>query len=244
MDGFTVGILLAGAASSTPSRSVLENIQDGRRTETKRHGRSLQDAIGNKMELAASPDADYDTLTRRDGQTAVESIDHRGRLGSRPLSSSMAMDAHAPARRANADGRACSPVARRRRVALCKTLLQPARPAAPRRADEPPRRRERRSGSNTTCRRLPRAPSSRSRTTATSSTTSPSGSSNSTAAAGYPFSRATTRAGWSRSTSGMTGRREAGIGPEEGSSSASSSGRAWLPKARMSKNKARLAAIE
>ena len=87
----------------------------------------------------------------------------------------------------------------RRRVALCRLLLQSPGPAAARRADQPPRRRVGR-----LARALParttRARSSRSRTIATSSTTSPAGFSSSIAAAASP-GRATTRRGSSRSSS-------------------------------------------
>ena len=74
----------------------------------------------------------------------------------------------------------------RRRVALCRLLLLRARPAAARRADQPPRRRVGRLARAATS-RTTRARSSPSPTIATSSTTSPAGSSSSTAATGIPF---------------------------------------------------------
>ena len=74
----------------------------------------------------------------------------------------------------------------RRRVALCRLLLQVARPAAARRADQPSRRRVGR-----VARALPQGLSGHgrraSRTIATSSTTSPAGSSSSIAARGIPW---------------------------------------------------------
>ena len=85
----------------------------------------------------------------------------------------------------------------RRRVALCRLLLQVARPAAARRADQPSRRRVGR-----LARALPQGLSRHrrraSRTIATSSTTSPAGSSSSIAARAFR-GKATTRPGWSRS---------------------------------------------
>ncbi len=128
------------------------------------------------------------------------------------------------------DGRAALPAARRRRDdavgrgaparGAVPAAAAPARPAAARRADQPPRRRV--GGvARAPSARLPRARSSRSPTTATSSTTSPAGSSSSTADAGSP-TRATTRAGSSRSARGSSrrrGRRARGSGRSSRSSS-------------------------
>ena len=98
----------------------------------------------------------------------------------------------------------------RRRVALCRLLL--SRPTcccstSPPTTSTPSRW----PGSSGSCRTTP-APSWPSPTTATSSTTSPAGSSNSTAA-GASLTRATTRAGSSRSRSGSQAGGEPGLGP-------------------------------
>ncbi len=107
------------------------------------------------------------------------------------------------------DGRAALPARRRGRLdavrrrassrgAGAATAVE-ARPAAARRADQPPRRRVGRRGWSATSPST-RARSSPSPTIATSSTTSPAGSSSSTAATGCR-SRATTAPGSSRSRS-------------------------------------------
>ena len=93
----------------------------------------------------------------------------------------------------------------RRRVALCKIAAAKARPAAARRADQPPRRRVGRLARTASCRNIP-APSSPSRTIATSSTTWPSGSW-SWIAARASRGRAITPPGWSRRRHGWTRRR-------------------------------------
>ena len=129
----------------------------------------------------------------------------------------------------------------RRRVALCRLLLSAARPAAPRRAHEPPRRRVGRLA-RAPPRTSTRARSSRSRTTATSSTTSPAGSSSSTAARASR-ARATTRRGSSRRRRGSASRRSRSRRAAAHARSASSSGCACARRARHAKSKARLAAL-
>ena len=97
----------------------------------------------------------------------------------------------------------------RRRVALCKLLLRGARPAAARRADQPPGRGER-AVAGAAPRPSTPARSSRSPTTGTSWTTSRSGSSSSTAA-GPTRTRATTPPTWRRRrlVSSVEGRKDA-----------------------------------
>ena len=129
----------------------------------------------------------------------------------------------------------------RRRVALCRLLLQHARPAAARRADEPPRRRV-----GGLARALPAGvpghASSPSRTTATSSTTWPAGSSSSTAARGIP---------WEGNYSSWLEQKQQRLTQEEKEDSARQRTLEreleWVrmaPRARQAKSKARLAAYE
>ena len=129
----------------------------------------------------------------------------------------------------------------RRRVALCKVLLERPDLLAARRAHQPPRRRER---------GLARAPPARvpgdhrrpSRTIATSSTTSRAGSSSSIAAPGIP---------WEGNYSSWLEQKRKRLADEEKQESARQRTLAreleWVrasPRARQAKSKARLAAYE
>ena len=130
----------------------------------------------------------------------------------------------------------------RRRVALCRLLLSPARPAAARRAHQPPRRRDGRPGSSATCADYP----------------------GTVVAVTHDRYFLDNVAGWileldrgtrhpvrgqllelARAEAGAPrARGEARTRPASARSSASSSGCAWRPKARQAKGKARLAAYE
>ena len=129
----------------------------------------------------------------------------------------------------------------RRRVALCKTLLAEARPAAARRADQPPRRRVGRlagaapAGVPRHRRRRharPLLPRQRGRAGSWSWTAA-------TASRG----RATTPPGWSRSSSGWP-RRRSRSRPGARRWPASWNGPRMAPRARVAKSKARLSAYE
>ena len=181
--------------------------------------RDLLDRFNEISAQFAEPDADFDALLARAGEGAGADRPPR-RLGARRARST-ARWTRCACPTGDRDVTTLSG-GERRRVALCRLLLSVARPAAARRADEPPRRRVGRAGSSASSPST-RARSSRSRTTATSSTTSPAGSSSSTAAAGIPFegnysSLARAEAGAAR------GRGEAGVGAPAHARSASSSG--------------------
>ena len=130
----------------------------------------------------------------------------------------------------------------RRRVALCRLLLSRARPAAPRRADEPPRRRVRVRGSSASSPST-RAPSSPSRTTGTSSTTSPAGSSSSTAAAASR-TRATTRRWLEQKQERLAVEEKTDVGAAAHARARARVGAHERRSARHAKSKARLGAYE
>ena len=112
--GYTVGILLQEPALDD-SKNVLENVEEGV-AETK----GMLDRFNEISALMAEPDADFDTLLAEMG-TLQEQLDHRNAWD---LDSQLeqAMDAlRCPA--ADADVAVLSG-GERRRVALCKLLLQ------------------------------------------------------------------------------------------------------------------------
>ena len=115
----------------------------------------------------------------------------------------------------------------RRRVALCKLLLEAPDMLASGRAHQPPRRRDDRLASATSDRLQGHLPD-RSPTTAISSTTSPAGFSSSTAAVAFP-TRATIPHGSSRRPSGLS-RKHARTSPSRRRSSASLNGSAPAPR--------------
>ena len=169
--GATVG-LLEQEPQLDESKDVRGNVEDGV-AETARAARPLQRAR-RRTTPTRPPTSSRACRTRSTPPTP----------GTSTPSSTQAMDAlRLPP--ADADVTKLSG-GERRRVALCRLLLARARPAAARRAHQPPRRRVGRPGSSATWRST-RARSSPSPTIATSSTTSPAGSSSSTAATGIPF---------------------------------------------------------
>ena len=180
------------------------------------------------------------SAARRAGASCRTQIDATDAWEPRPHRSTIAMDAlRLPARRRRTSPRSPAANAGASRSAGCCCS---ARPAASRRAHQPPRRRVGRLARAPPARST-RAPSSRSPTTATSSTTSRTGFSSSTAAAASR-TRATTRRGSSRSRRGSQARRSRRVGAPAARSSASSSGCGASPAARQAKSKARLAAYE
>ena len=196
-DGIRIGFL-EQEPKLDPAKDVRGNVEDGVAPI-----RALLDEFNAISAKFAEPMSDEE-MNAPDGAAGRGPEPHRPRrrVGAGPPHRRRDGRAPLPARRA---GRG-DPLRRREapRGAVPPAALA-ARPAAPRRADEPPRRRVR-----GVARAAPRttspAASSPSRTTATSSTTWRAGSSSWTAARASP-GRATTRAGSSRRRSGSRWRR-------------------------------------
>ena len=178
--GYTVGILLQEPALDE-TKNVLENVQEGV-AETK----GMVDRFNEISALMAEPDADFDALLAEMG-TLQEQLDHRNAwdLDSQLEQAMDALRCPPP----DADVTVLSG-GERRRVALCKLLLQQPDLLL---LDEPTNHLDAESvlWLEQHLEKYP-APSSPSPTTGTSSTTSPSGSSSSTADA-PTRTRATTR---------------------------------------------------
>ena len=185
--GATVG-MLQQEPPLDETKTVREQRRGGGRRASRRPGRPVQ-----RGRRADGRPTDIDELLDRDGRAAGEDRPRR-RAGTSTAGSSMAMDAlRCPPRRCRRD----QPVRWRAPPGRAvQAAARAARPAAARRADQPPGRRER-AVAGAAPRRSTRAPSSPSPTIGTSSTTSPSGSSSSTAAA-PTRTRATTRPTWRR----------------------------------------------
>ena len=132
MPGFTVG-LLAQEPRLDEDKTVLENVEDGVR-ETK-------DMMVRFNEIAEKMATDYSDDLMEEMGKLQEQLDHRGAWD---LDSQLeqAMDAlRCPPGDASVDSLSGG---EKRRVALCRLLLsRTARPAAARRAHQPPGRRER-----------------------------------------------------------------------------------------------------
>ena len=240
-DGFT------GEARLTPGFTVGYLSQEPQLDPAK-------DVKGNVMDGVREVQALLDAVQRRDGE--VVGAGRRLRGDRRRAERARGPDQRRRrlerrAQRRDRDGGAALPARRRRRhdalgrreaPRRARPAAAPApRPAPARRADQPPRRRVRRVA-GALPRRVRRARSSPSPTTATSSTTSRSGSSSSTAA-GACRSRATTRAGWSRSSSGMSREQKQADARQRTLARELE----WVrmgAKARQAKGKARLSAYE
>ena len=226
----------SGCSSRSPSSTRRRTCAATSRTASAQL-RDLLDRFNAISAAFAEPDADFDALLAEQARCRTRSTVTTPGASTRTLD--RAMDAlRLPGgrpRRDDALGRRAAP----RRALPAAALV--ARPAAPRRADEPPRRRVGRVA-RALPRRLQGHGRSRSPTTATSSTTSPAGSSSSTAAAASR-SRATTRRGSSRS------RRGSRVEEKQESARRRTLAREleWVrmsPRARHAKSKARLAAYE
>ena len=129
--GATVG-MLAQEPELDPARNVRENVEDG-----VRELRDLLDRFNTISAKFAEPDADFDALLAE--QAKVQEQIDRADAWSLDATLDRAMDA---LRLPDGDRDVTTlSGGERRRVALARLLLSVARPAAPRRADEPPRRR-------------------------------------------------------------------------------------------------------
>ena len=185
----------------------------------------------------AEPDADYEAIGAE--QAALEDRIAAADAWNLERNVDIAMDAL----RCPPDDADVTHAVRRREASrgAVPAAAQPPGPAAARRADQPPRRRVGRVA-GAVPRRSTRAPSSRSPTTGTSSTTSRSGSWSWTAAAGSR-SRATTRAGSSRSWIAWRRNRR----PSDARQRTLARELEWVrlsPRGRQAKGKARLGAYE
>ena len=185
----------------------------------------------------STPD-EMDKLLEEQGKLQ-DAIEAAQRLGPRPH----ARDRH---------GRAAPAARRRRRHQALGRRAAPrgpvqdpaasARPAAARRAHQPPRRRERGLAGAATCTST-RARSWPSPTIATSSTTSPSGSSELDRGAGHPLEGQLLVLARAEAEAAGVG-REGRVGAPAHARPASWSGCSASPRARQAKSKARLAAYE
>ena len=230
--GFTVGYL-SQEPQLDPAKDVKGNVLDG-----VREVQDLIDQYNAVMAKWSDPDADYEAIGAEQAR-ARGPDQRRRRLEPR-------------AQRRHRDGRAALPARRRRRHDAVRRREAPRgalpaaapapRPAAARRADQPPRRRVGRVAGalprrvrGHRRRRHPRPLLPRQRRA--------SGSWSSTAAAGIPFSRQLLEL--ARAEARADGARAEGRPtPASARSPASSSGCAWAPKARQAKGKARLSAYE
>ena len=129
--GFSVGFL-PQEPHLDPSKDVLGNVTDG-----VAHTKGLLDRFEEVCNAMGEPDADFDKLLAEQAELQDQIDAVNGWDLDRQLD--IAMDAlRLPP--SDADVTTLSG-GERRRVALCRLLLVEARPAAARRADEPPRRR-------------------------------------------------------------------------------------------------------
>ena len=125
----TVG-LLEQEPELDPKKTVRENVEDG-----VREVRDLLDRFNAISAQFSEPDADFDTLLAEQA-TVQDQIDRRG-----AWELEAQLDHAMDALRLPEGDRDVTTLSggERRRVALCRLLLSVARPAAARRADEPPR---------------------------------------------------------------------------------------------------------
>ena len=231
--GYTVGYL-AQEPTLDATKTVLGNVEEG--VAPMRALLTRFDEINAKFGEDLSPE-EMDKVLEEQArvQDAIEAA------GAWDLDSKLehAMDALAPAAGRRRRDEALGWRAATRGAVPAAAAV--ARPAAARRADQPPRCRVGRLARALPA-RVHRARSSPSRTIGTSSTTRPTGFSSSTARARIR-GKATTRAGSSRSSSAWRWRRR----PSPSASARSQRELDWIrmsPRARQAKGKARLNAYE